>query len=168
MNFLFDISDEEPRKKKPRKKKASKPAAKRNDDDGGVIIPPPNLAEFIRLDDLPCLGIDCDSHLYDIEEARRKVLTFGRPSIMGWLVRCCFCGTGQWIEERAGILPEQAGGAHVFKDGVFVSKSVQEVYRLGDAGVSYVRWCAENGRRKESRDACRDYLEKLACTPDHS
>ena len=146
MNFLFDVSPEEPVKKKGRKREQSaEPACEKKVE--SFFAPARELHIIGRIDDVfHCADEACNATAHDIIDEHKGE----------WRIECCFCGTGQRVQAIDGVLREP--DAFVFRDGVFEGLSVDEAVAR-ENGMDYVEWASKSHKRAAVRDACARWLD---------
>jgi hypothetical protein len=146
MNFLFDVSPEEPVKSKKRRR-AESPQETPEKVEEAFAAPARDLQIMGQVGDLfTCADESCSASYHDIIDERG-----GK-----WLIECCFCGTGQWVLAVDGILKEP--DSFVFRDGVFAGLSIDDAVSR-ENGMDYVEWAAKKHKREAVRTACARWLD---------
>lgn len=147
MNYLFDVSptDVPDQTKKHRKSRPKQHAE-------AAPAPEVRYIEHAILgqsdEHYACYNPSCQATYFDIIDDYRGE----------WVIECAFCGWQQRVPAIDGVIERDDG--FVFFEGRFSGTPLAEVAKT-EAGMTYIRWCAENHRSGSVKMACQDWLHSI-------
>jgi hypothetical protein len=80
-----------------------------------------------------------------------------------WLIRCCFCGTAQWVKAIKGHIKPKAEEFR-FRDGIHQGLTIDEA-AAQPRGRDYIEWAAKEHKRPAVKAACQTWLDTQAARP---
>ncbi len=156
MKLWHDPVDQ--RRAKPKTKKAKEVKKARPIDDRPILADE-TLAAVVSLPDIRC---HCGSDLFDIVQAGRRRLGWGRPYQDCMKAECCFCGTAQWTVAIPHILPPPEPSEIRLLTGSYKGRTLSEVWASGVAGQKYIRWMAAEHKSTIWREHANGFLHSIA------